>query len=108
MSSSSTSATKNTVKGSSRNAPKSSYSMVPPPAIFPNVITSPGSPPGNQPPVPTTIVQAFDKQRVAKEKAENKTKAHIGIGQRIVQFLAAPASHNDPLRTMAMEQLAVA
>ena len=96
---STSSITNNTVNGSSRNAPKSSRGMAPPPAIFPNVITSPGSPPGNQPPVTNTIVQAFSKQRVAKAKAEVKTR------QRIVQFLAAPASHNDPLRTLSIDQL---
>ena len=80
---SSSSATSNTVNGSSRNAPKS--------AIFPNVITSPGSPPGHQPPVP-------------KDKAEVKAKAHADIHQRIVQFLAAPTSHNDPLRTLSVDQ----
>jgi hypothetical protein len=51
-------------------------------------------------------VQAFNKQRVAKAKAEVKTNAHIDIRQRIVQFLAAPASHNDPLRTLSIDQLA--
>ena len=79
--------------------------MAPPPAIFPNVITSPGSPPGHQPPVPNTIVQAFSKQRVAKDKAEVKAKAHADIRRRIVRFLAAPASHNDPLRTLYGDQL---
>ena len=64
--------------------------MAPPPAIFQNVITSPGSPPGHHPPVPHTIVQAFSKQRVAKDKAEVKAKARADIRQRIVQFLAAP------------------
>jgi len=103
MSSSST--TDNTVNGSSRNVPKSSRGMAPPPVIFPNVITGPGSLPGNQPPVPNTIVQAFSKQRVAKAKAEVKTNAHFDIRQRIVQLLAAPASHNDPLRTLSMDQL---
>ena len=77
----------------SRNVPKSTRGVAPPP-IFPNVITSPGSPPGLQPPVPNTIVQAFSKQRLAKDKAEVKAKAHADIRQRIVQFLAAPASHN--------------
>jgi hypothetical protein len=66
MSSSST--TNVTAKGSSRNAPKSSRGMAPPG----NVITSPGSPPGNQPPVTNTIEQAFNQQRVAKDKAKTK------------------------------------
>ena len=103
MSSSST--TTNIVQESSRNVPKSSRGMAPPPAIFPNVITSPGSPPGHQPLVPHTIVQAFSKQRVAKDKAEVKAKAHADIRQRIVQFLAAPAAHSDPLRTLSGDQL---
>ena len=59
---SSSSATNNIVNGSSRNAPKSARGKAPPPAIFPNVITSPGSPPGNQPPVTHTILQAFTKR----------------------------------------------
>ena len=96
---SSSSATNNIVNGSSRNVPKST------PAIFPNVITSPGSPPGHQPPVPHTIVQAFSNQRVAKDKAEVKARAHADIRQRIVQFLAAPASHKDPLRALSGDQL---
>ena len=102
---SSSSITNNTVNGSSRNAPKSSRGVAPPPAIFPNVITSPGSPPGHQPSVPHTIVQAFSKQRVAKDMAEVKAKAHANIRQRIVQFLAAPASHCNPLRTLSSDQL---
>ena len=79
--------------------------MAPPPTIFPNVITSPGSPPGNEPPVSNTIVQAFSKQRVAKGKAEVKANFHSNIRQRIVQFLAAPASHHDPLRILSADQL---
>ena len=55
--------------------------------------------------MPNTIVQAFSKQRLAKDKAEVKAKAHADIRQRIVQFLAAPASHNDPLRTLSVDQL---
>ena len=103
MSSSSTTA--NTVQGSSRNAPTSSRGVAPPLAIFPNVITCPGSPPGHQSPVPHTIVQAFSKQRVAKDKAEVKAKAHADIRQHIVEFLAAPASHSDPLRSLSGDQL---
>jgi len=101
---SSSSAT-NTVQGSSRTTPKPTRGVAPPPAIFPNVITSPGSPPGLQPSVPNTIVQAFSKQRLAKDKTEVKATAHADIRQRIVQFLAAPASHNDPLRTLSVDQL---
>jgi hypothetical protein len=103
MSSSST--TNVIANGFSRKVPKLSRGMVPSPAIFPNVITSPGSPPGNQPPVTNTIVQAFNQQRVAKDKAKAKKEAHVDIRQRLVQFLAAPASHNDPLRTLSMDQL---
>ena len=84
---SSSSVINTTVNGSSRNAPKSTRGMAPPPAIFPNVITSPGSHPGNQPPVPHTIVQAFSKQRVAKDKAEVKAKAHADIRQRTSRHL---------------------
>ena len=100
----SSSSTTNTVQGSSRPAQKS-RGVAPSPAIFPNVITAPGSPPGHQPPVSNTIVQAFSKQRVAKDKAEVKAKAHADIRQRIVQFLSAPASHNDPIRTLSVDQL---
>ena len=100
----SSSSNTNTIQESSRNVPKSTRGVAPPP-IFPNVITSPGSPPGLQPPAPNTIVQAFSKQRLAKDKAEVKAKAHADIRQRIVQFLAAPASHNDPLRTLSGDQL---
>ena len=102
MSSSSTNT--NTNQESSRNVPKSTRGVAPPP-IFPNVITSPGSPPGLQPPVPNTIVQAFSKQRLAKDKAEVKAKAHADIRQRIVQFLAAPAAYSDPFRTLSGDQL---
>ena len=101
---SSSSINTNAIQESSRNVPKSTRGVAPPP-IFPNVITSPGSPPGLQPPVPNTIVQAFSKQRLAKDKAEVKAKAHADIRQRIVQFLAAPASHNDPLRVLSVDQL---
>ena len=104
MSSSST--TNVNANGSSRHAPNSSRGMAPSPAIFPNVITGPGSPPGNQPPVTNTIEQAFNQQRVAKDKTKSKKDAHVDIRQRLVQFLAAPASHNDPLRTLSAGQLA--
>jgi hypothetical protein len=79
--------------------------MAPPPPIFPNVITGPGSPPGNQPQVVNTIVQAFGKQRVDKEKITKKNDAHVDTRKRIVQFLAAPASYNDPLRTLSVDPL---
>ena len=102
----SSSSTNVTAKGSSRRVPKSSRGMVPSPAIFPNVITSPGNPPGNQPPVTHTIEQAFNHQRAARDKAKAKKEAHVDIRQRLVQFLAAPASHNDPLRTLSVDQLA--
>ena len=61
---------------SNNNVPKSVRGTVPSPAIFPNVITGPGSPPGNQPPVTQTIVQAFTKQRVASGKAAVKAGLH--------------------------------
>ena len=50
--------------------------------------------------MPNTIVQAFSKQRVAKDKAEVKAKAHADIRQRIVQFLAAPALSGDQLNEL--------
>ena len=59
--------------------------MAPPPAIFPNVITSPGSPPGHQPPVPHTIVQAFSKQHIANSKAAvtlGVCQHHHNVGTR--------------------------
>jgi len=55
--------------------------------------------------VTNTIVQAFSKQRVAKDKAVAKTTAQADTRRRIVQFLAAPASYNDPLRTLSFDQL---
>jgi hypothetical protein len=51
------------------NTSMPSHGIAPPLAIFLNVVTAPGSPPDNQPPVPNTIVNAFQKQRSAKEKA---------------------------------------
>ena len=91
---------------SSSNVPKSARGTIPSPAIFPNVITGPGSPPGNQPPVPQTIVQAFTKQRVASGKAAIKANLHADTKLRIIQFLAPPSSHRDPLRVMPVDQLA--
>ncbi len=84
----SSSSTNVTAKGSSRRVPKSSRGMVPSPAIFPNVITSPGSPPGNQPPVTHTIEQALNHQGVARDKAKAKKEAHVDIRQRLVLNLS--------------------
>ena len=91
---------------STTNVPKSARGMAPLPAIFPNVITSPGSPPGNQPPVTHTIVQAFTKQRAASGKAAIKAGNHADTKLRIITFLAPPPSHQDPLRNMSVDQLA--
>ena len=102
----SSSSSTNIVNGSSSIVPTSARSKVPPRAIFPTVITSPGSPPGNQPPVTNTIVQAFTKQRVASGKAAVKAGLHADTKLRIIQFLAPPSSHQDPLRVMPVDQLA--
>jgi len=84
-------------KGSSRGEAPS--------AIFPNVITGPGSPPGNQPPLINTIVQVFSKQRTAKEKKNQKAELLADMRRRIISFLAAPTAFHDPLRTLSVEQL---
>jgi hypothetical protein len=55
--------------------------------------------------VVNTIVQAFSKQRVNKDKIAKRDAAHVDTRERIVQFLAAPASYNDPLRTLSVDQL---
>jgi hypothetical protein len=68
--------------------------------LLPTMVST-GSPPGNQPPVINTIVQVFDKQRVDKAKITNRDDAHVDTRKRIVQFLAVPASYNDPLRTLS-------
>jgi len=102
MSSSSSSSTNNVAIGTGA----SSRGIASPSAIFPNVITGPGSPPGNQPPVPNTIEQAFGKQRTAKTKLAEKAKS-ADTRQRIEEFLAAPTSHHDPLRTLSGTQLAM-
>ena len=91
---------------STTNVPKSARGTAPLPAIFPNVITSPGSPPRNQPPVTHTIVQAFTKQRVASGKAAVKAGNHADTKLRFIKFLAPPPSHQDPLRAMSVDQLA--
>jgi hypothetical protein len=74
-------------------------------AIFPNVITAPGSPPGNQPPSVNTIVQAFSKQRIAKEKKDQKAELLADTRRRVISFLAVPTAFHDPLRTLSVEQL---
>lgn len=94
----SSSSTSTSINGPSRGS-------APTPAIFPNVITSPGSPPGNQPPVPNTIVDAFNKQRTTREKAQKLAELHASTRQRILQFLAPPAAFQDPLRAMPVDQL---
>ena len=92
------SSTNNGVNVPSRGSNGPSRGMAPPPFIA-------GSPPGNQPPVTNTIVQAFSKQRAAKDKVAKKTDAHADTCKRFVQFLAVPASYNDPLRTLSVDQL---
>jgi len=52
-----------------------------------------------------TIVQAFNKQRVAKDKKDKKADLLADTRCRIVSFLAAPASFKDPLRTLSVDQL---
>ena len=84
---------------------KKSYRGVAPSVVFPNVITGPGSPPGNQPPLTNTIVQAFSKQRTAKEKKSQKAEFLADTRRRIISFLAAPTAFHDPLRTLSVEQL---
>ena len=64
------------------------------------------SPVGIQPPVTNTILQSFDKQRVAINKAAVKAGLHADTKNRIIQFLAPPPSHQDPLRVMPVDQLA--
>ena len=92
------------VNVSSRGSKGPSRGVAPPP-IFPNVITGPGSPPGNQPPLTNTIIQAFSKQRTAKEKKNQKADFLGDTRRRIISFLAAPAAFKDPLRTLSVEQL---
>jgi hypothetical protein len=75
------------------------------PAIFPNVVTGAGSPPGLKPPVPQTIEESFNKARSNKDKALLLKASHDKTRQTILQFLAPPASHQDPLRSMPTEQL---
>jgi hypothetical protein len=103
MSSSSSSSNVN-VPSASRGSSGPSRGVAPS-AIFPNVITGPGSPPGNQPPLVNTIVQAFSKQRTAKEKKNQKAELLADTRRCIVSFLAAPTAFHDPLRTLSVEQL---
>ena len=81
---------------------------VSPPSVFPKVVypVGPGSPVGIQPPVVNTIPQSFNKQRVANSKAVVKAGLHTDTKNRIIQFLAPPPSHQDPLRVMSVDQLA--
>jgi hypothetical protein len=78
---------------------------VPPPSVFPKVIypVVPGSPVGIQPPVENTIPKSFEKQL---SKAAVKANLHADTKNRLIQFLAPPPSHQDPLRVMSVEQLA--
>jgi len=55
--------------------------------------------------VPTDIRQAFSKQRLQKEKLALKAVNHKDTRKRLELFLAAPASHFDPLRTLSFTQL---
>jgi hypothetical protein len=55
--------------------------------------------------VVNTIVQAFSKQRVNKDKIAKRDEAHVDTRKCVVQFLAAPTSHNDPVRTLSVDQL---
>ena len=77
---------------------------VPPPSIFPKVIypVAPGSPAGVEPPAANTIPRSFDKQI---SKASAKADRHADTRARIVQFLAPPPSHHDPLRVTPVDQL---
>ena len=80
---------------------------VPAPPVFPKVVypAVPGSPVGIQPPVASTIQQSFNSQRVAKVKPDVKADRHADTRKRIIQFLAPPPSHHDPLRAMPVDQL---
>ena len=88
-----------------KGAAKSSRGVAVPPAIFPNVITGPGSPPGLQPPVPTDIREVFSKQRLRQDNKVKKTINHQDTRKRLEQFLVAPASHYDQVRTLSLNQL---
>jgi hypothetical protein len=88
--------------GGSTNTTRGVASPLP---IFPNVITAAGSPPGYQPPAVNTILKSFAQQRVDKEKITKRDEAHVDTRKRIVQFLAAPTSHNDPLHNISVYQL---
>jgi hypothetical protein len=55
--------------------------------------------------VPQTIEESFNKARSNKEKALLLKASHDNTRETIVQLLAPPASHQDPLRSMPTEQL---
>jgi hypothetical protein len=55
--------------------------------------------------VPQTIEQSFNKARSNKEKALLLKASHDKTRQTILQLLTPPASHQDPLRSMPIEQL---
>jgi hypothetical protein len=63
----------------------------------------PGSPAGIEPPAANTIPQSFDNQI---RKANLKAERHADTKARIIQFLAPPPSHHDPLRVTPVDQLA--
>jgi len=63
---------------------------------------APGSPAGVEPPTANTIPRSFDKQI---SKASVKADRHADTRARIVQFLAPPPSHHDPLRVTPVDQL---
>jgi hypothetical protein len=75
------------------------------PAIFPNVVTVPGSSPGIKPMVPRTIEESFNRARSKKEKALLLKDKHAKTRQTILPLFAPPTSHQDPLRSMPIEQL---
>jgi hypothetical protein len=97
------------MSSSSSNVPKKGRGGrggVPPPSLFPKVVypVEPGSPAGIEPPAANTIPKSFDKQN---SKASDKADRHaVDTKARIVQFLAPPPSHHDPLRVTPADQLA--
>ena len=96
------------MSSSSSNVPKKGRGGrggVPPPPIFQKVVypVEPGSPAGIEPPSANTIPKLFVKQN---SKASDKADRHADTKARIVQFLAPPPSHHDPLRVTPVYQLA--
>jgi len=66
-------------------------------------VPPPNSHAGIEPPAANTIPKSFDKQN---SKASDKADRHVDTKARIVQFLAPPPSHHDPLRVTPVDQLA--